>query len=107
MAKDKDPFKSLPQDFKDAVDGEMTDALKVRLSDVAKGEEANQSAKKADPDITSLKEQLKEASLGYNEVSKANKLRLKYIIKRLAQLGDPVAITIVNLDRDAEIQKDL
>lgn len=107
MAREKDPFKSLPQDFKDAVDSEMTDDLKGRLSDVAKNEEANQSAKKADPDLNRLKDELKTAGLGYTEVTKANKMRLKYVIKRLAELGDPVAVTIVNLDRDAEMQKGL
>lgn len=101
----KDPFENLEEAFKDAVAGATVEELKSRFSEVAKNEEANKSAKKADPDLNRLVEQVKVASAGYAEVSKANRLKLKCIIRHLADKGDAVAQTIVQNDIDAELQK--
>lgn len=101
----KDPFEQLEESFKDAVAGGTTDDLKARLAEVAKNEEQNQSAKKADQDLNNLKGQVKVASAGYTEVSKANRLKLKFIIRNLADKGDVVAQSIVQNDIDAEMQK--
>lgn len=106
MAKQKkDPFEELGDDFKDALNGLGLDSLKAKLAEVAKGEEANQSAKKADEDLNRLKEQVKNASLGYNEVTKTNRLKMRYIIRHLADAGDEVALTIIQNDISAEMQK--
>lgn len=97
----KDEFEALPQDFKDAVSAAGLDELKGRLSDVAKAEEENQSAKKADADLNDKKELAKLAASGYVELTKLHKLKRKFIIRNLADKGDPVAQNIVNLDAGA------
>lgn len=106
MAKTKkDPYEALPTEWKDALEGMGPDELKQRLAEVAKSEEANQSAKKADEDLNNLKEQVKNASLGYNEVSKVNRLKTKLVIRHLADKGDVVAQSIIQNDISAEMQK--
>lgn len=104
MAK-KDPFAELDDVFKNEVSGASLDQLKDKLSEVAKKEEENQAAKKADEDLNRLKEQVKDASLGYSEVTKRNKLKLKFLIRNLADKGDPVSANIVRLELAAEDQK--
>jgi hypothetical protein len=94
----KDKFEALSEDFKSAVGSSNLDELKVRLSDVTKTEEENQSAMKADEDLNNLKEQVKLASSGYRELTKLNKLKRFFIIQALADKGDPVAQNIVNLN---------
>lgn len=96
MAKEKkDPFEALDKEFKDAVESESLEQLAKRFSDVAKSEEANQAAKKADEDLLRAQEQVANAQLGYTEVTKANKLKKKYIIRYLADKGDSVAQGII------------
>ena len=96
--KKKGPFDSLPTEFKDAVAAEDLTAIKARLSDIAKAEEANQAAKNADEDLNKLREQAKYAGESYREASKANKTKVKYIITVLADKGDETALQIVRLN---------
>ena len=105
MAKKVDPFSKLSPEFRDALAGATTDELKVKLSEVAKDEEANKSAKNADEDLNSLKKQVKVASEGYLEVTKRNRLKIKFIIRLLAENGDPVASAIIQNDASAAMQK--
>lgn len=102
----KDPFADLPESFKDEVASSL-DAAKAKLAEVAKMEEKNQSEKKANPDINSLKAKLKIETSPYTEVSKMNKLKTKYIIQRMADQGDNVAQSIVQDDLSAEAQKSI
>jgi hypothetical protein len=101
----KDPFEGLPEDFKKSVEAADLDGLKMLFSGVAKGEQANRSAKKADEDLNNLLEQVKVASSGYAEVTKANKTKASYLIRFLADKGDPVAQSIVQNEIDAAMQK--
>ncbi len=94
----KGPFDSLPSEFKDAVAAEDLAAIKARLSDIAKAEEANQAAKAADEDLNKLKEQAKYAGVGYREGTKMNKTKVKFIISVLADKGDETALQIVRLN---------
>ncbi len=96
--KKKGPFDSLPTEFKDAVAAEDLQAIKARLSDIAKAEEANQAAKNADEDLNKKKEQAKIAGEVYREGTKANKLKVKFIITVLADKGDETALQIVRLN---------
>lgn len=98
----KDPFEDLPEDFKDAVTSASVNELKDKLSDVAKNEEANLAAKKADPDLAESKEAVKVASEGYREITKQNKLKRKFIIQQMALSGDDLAQKIVQMDLDAK-----
>jgi lantibiotic modifying enzyme len=101
----KDPFSSLDPGFKDGLEGATVDQLKAKLAEVAKAEEANQSSKKADEELNRLKAQVKNASLGFAELSKRHRLQLKYLIRQLADKGDEVAQTIIQNDISAEMQK--
>jgi hypothetical protein len=105
--KPKDKFAALPDTFKNDVGSASLETLKQILAEVAKKEEANQSAKKADPDLNRLKEQVKVASSGYTDVTKMNRLKLKFIIRNLADKGDDVAATIIKNDISAEMQKSM
>lgn len=105
--KNKDPFAELPESFKDALATADEQQLKDKLSEVAKSQEDNKSAMKADKDLNDLKEKVKVASSGYTEVTKTNKLKTKFVIRLLADKGDSVAQRIVQNDIDAELQKSL
>ena len=104
MAK-KDPFSKLDPEFRDALAGASSEELKAKLSDVAKDEEANKSSKKADPDLKRLKEQVKVAGEGYSELTKRNRLKIKFIIQLLADKGDVVASAIIQNDMAAANMK--
>ncbi|WNM70301.1 hypothetical protein [Myxococcus phage Mx1] len=103
--KAKDPYASLPDDFKSAVGLASPEELKAKLAEVAKSQEANLSSMKADPDLNKLKEQVKFAGAGYSEVTKTNRQKTKFIIRALADKGDPVAQAIIQNDIEAELQK--
>jgi len=91
--------------FIDSVNGLNTDALRIKYAEVAKNEEANQSAKKADGDLAAKKDAVKAASSGYSEITQRNKLRSKFLIRMLSDSGDAVAATIIQNDAEAEALK--
>lgn len=95
--KPKSEYDDLPAEFKDEIAACSLDTLKGKLAELVKTEEANTAAKAADEDLNSLKEKLKVASEPYNEITKTNKLKLKYMISVLADKGDLMAIEIVKL----------
>lgn len=94
----KNKFDDLPQEWKDALDGASLEELKTKVADVAKTEVLNQSAMKADQDLNEKKELVKEASAGYRDLTKLNKLKLAYLTQMMADKGDPMSQeTIQNL----------
>jgi hypothetical protein len=100
-----DPFEALSMAYKDEVGAADLNKLKQLLADVAKSEEANQAAMKADEELNQLKEKVKVATEGYSEVKKTNRLKTKFIIRALSDKGDTVAQSIVQNTLLAEMQK--
>jgi hypothetical protein len=94
----KNPFDALPEDFKNAIEGASAQQLSDRLSDIAKSDELNLAAAKADEDLQNAKDQVKVCSESYREVAKMNKLKRKYIIQSMSDSGDDVAQKIVQMD---------
>lgn len=101
----KDPFEALPDEFKSFVDGAGLEELRLKLSDVAKSDEQNLSAAKADEDLNTKRASVKTAMEPYKEVAKLNKLKRKRLIIALSDKGDVVAENIVKLDVAAELTK--
>ncbi len=96
--KKKSPFDALPEDFKESVTTASLQQLKDKLSEVAKSDEHNLSAAKADTDLQEKKEALKAAAEGYREVAKLNKLKKKFIIQSMSDSGDEISQQIIQLD---------
>jgi hypothetical protein len=91
------PFSALDEEFKEAVAAATTEALKTQFGQVAKNEVENQAAMKADPDLKSLRAQAADAGAQYREATKANKQRLKFILRVLGDRGDEQAQEIMRL----------
>lgn len=85
--KAKDPFESIPEDWKDAVAASSVDAINARIAEVAKAEEENLRLKGEDFDLASLKEQVKEAGAQYSEATKMNRLKIRYAMRVLGDKG--------------------
>jgi len=83
----KDPFAELPPEWKDAVEAMSVDNLKNEMVSVSSNEHENQKNKEEDQDLASKKELYKEAGAGYKEASKANKLKIKYVLRHLSDKG--------------------
>ena len=94
----KNPFEDLPADFKDAMEASSEAELKQTLASIATNEEINLSAQKADEDLKNLREQVTNASRGYREATKMNKMKTKFIRRILADKGDEASQKIVMLD---------
>jgi hypothetical protein len=83
----KDPFAGLPDEFKEQVAKLDKDGLNLKLAEVAKNEFENQKLKAEDKDLNDLKEQVKVASEGYVESTKANKLKVKWLVHIMREKG--------------------
>lgn len=94
----KNPYDALPDDFKSFVDGAALEGLKDKLGEVAKMEEQNLAACKADGDLNTKREAVKFAMEPYKEIAKMSRLKKKYLIQALADKGDKVSESIVRLD---------
>jgi hypothetical protein len=80
-------FSLLSEEFTASVNSASEDAVRRKISDAALDEVENQKLKREDPDLSSLKEQLKEAGVQYKERSKVNKLKIKYCQELLEGQG--------------------
>lgn len=78
MKMDKDPWEVVPEEFKDAVNGESVDDIKKRVAKVALDQCELMAVKKQDQDLAEKHEQFKEASMMYREGTKANKKKIEY-----------------------------
>lgn len=65
--------------------------LQDEIAKVAKAEDENQKMKADDPDLSMLKEQVKEASAQYREATKVNKARIAFAIALQETKGRPAA----------------
>jgi hypothetical protein len=98
----KDPFAALPESFKDAMTAAGSDELNKQLGAIAKAEEHNKAAMKADKDLKEKRAQVMEASKVYRENTKLNDLKTKYITRQLADKGDSLSSETVRLSLDAK-----
>jgi hypothetical protein len=78
MAKDKNPFADLSDEFKAAVDSMNIDEIKKRVAEVSLSQCEIMAAKKLDEDYISKKELAKEAGAVYRESTKQNGLKISY-----------------------------
>jgi hypothetical protein len=83
----KDPFEGLDREWMDAVVGSSVDDINKRIAELAKAEEENKAAMKADEDLAEKKEAVKFASESYRENTKGYKLRMRWIMQVLADMS--------------------
>lgn len=93
----KDPFRALPETFKDAMTSAGPEELHKQLAAITKSELQNQAAKKADPDVKERREALGVATRGYSEATKLNNLKAGYITRQLADKGDAQSAETIRL----------
>lgn len=96
--KGKNPFNKLDEEFKERVVSSTDSDLHALLGTVAKNEEQNLAAMKADQDLKELRSQVTNAAAGYKEGTKANKQRMKFIIQVMSDRGNAQAAEIVSLN---------
>lgn len=101
----KDPYADVPEDFKDFVGKANLAELKERFGEVAKMEEQNVAACKADADLNTKREAVKFAMEPYKETAKISRLKKKLLISALSDKGDSVSESIVRLDIAANEMK--
>ncbi len=78
MAKEKDPFEGVPEEFRDAIAGMSVEEIKQRIATVALDQVELMKAKKEDQDLFEKKELAKEAGALYREGTKLNKTKIEY-----------------------------
>lgn len=83
----KDIFDDLDSDFKDSAADMSPDQLNAKIADVAKAEQDNLKAKTDDEDLKSKKALATEAGKQYGDASKANKLRIQFLMRVLGDKG--------------------
>lgn len=83
----KGPFDKLDKEFKDAVDSMGKDEVKARVATVALAQSEMDEAEKDDQHLKEVKDAAAEAGKSYSEPKKINKLRIRYLRKRLGELG--------------------
>ncbi len=87
--KKKDKFLVLNEDFRDGVNG-MTEAeIRDSIARIALDQAALMEAKDLDQDLADKKELAKEAGAVYREGTKANKLKVEFLRRKLGELGKP------------------
>lgn len=87
MPGEKDPFKSLDEDFKDAAAAMDESQLRAKLADVTLNQLAVLEAKDEDPDLKKTKEAYDVAGESYKAMTKMNKLRSKFLRRCLGDKG--------------------
>jgi hypothetical protein len=85
----KDKFAELDEEFKNSVSSMSPDAINLKIAEVAKNENENQRLKKEDEDLEAQKVLYKEAGQSYKDATKANKLRIAFMIRVLGDKGKP------------------
>jgi hypothetical protein len=76
--------------FTSEVDGMSVQQLEGRLSMYAKAAQVNSEAQEADDDLKQLKAEAKEAGAPYRDLSKALKMKNKYIVQLIRAKGGNV-----------------
>lgn len=80
-------FAELDPDWREKVEASGIEGVKGLLVEVQKNEELNQDMKEQDQDLASAKETYDTAGAGYRESTKANKLKIRYALRKLKSLG--------------------
>lgn len=81
--KELEKLETLPEEWRLEVDRMEPAAIKTLLAEVTLNERENQNNKKLDQDLAEKKAAYSFASEGYKEATKANKLRITYLLKSL------------------------
>jgi hypothetical protein len=83
----KDPYETLPDEFKTKVDGATDEQIIEFLGEVGKAEELNRRLKEDDQDLQEKKAAKEMAEEGYKEASKSNRLKTRYLYDILRARG--------------------
>jgi hypothetical protein len=86
-AKQKDEWADLDDDFKTAVLQSSVEQVNLRIAETAKSEEENKRLKKEDGHLLEMKAQYDEAGAQYKEATKANRLKIRYMVSVLKSRG--------------------
>lgn len=78
------------EEFVGEVEGLSVEQLEKRLSDLAKGLEANARAKKDDEGLEDARAEVRKLSGPYNDTAKAVRLRTKFVIELIGQKGGKI-----------------
>jgi len=88
MKKNKDPYKDLPPEFKEAIPSMDVVDIRKTVAKVALDQAELNIAQKADQDLADKKEIAKEAGAVYKESAKLNKLKISYCRSILENKGN-------------------
>ncbi len=83
----KDPYKALPEGFKDAVDGMNREEIRKRISDIAILDFEYKALLAADTAVSDAKRTLKNLMEPYRDDIKSCKLQISYCKKVLDDKG--------------------
>ena len=86
-AKQLKRFEKLDTDWKTNQEQNSEEKLRQAYNGVCMEVFKNKLAKKVDPQLKELREQIKTAAAGYNEVIKVGEIRAEYIIQVLQSRG--------------------
>lgn len=81
--KELEKLETLPEDWRLEVERMDPAQIKTTLAEVTLNERENQNNKKLDQDLAEKKEAYATAAAGYKEATKANKLRITFLLKTL------------------------
>jgi hypothetical protein len=82
-----DRVKDFDPNFAAEINGLTTEALKTKLVTFADEDDKTEKAREEDPDLKSLREELKTAGETYSVPLKRNKLRRKLVLETLSGRG--------------------
>jgi hypothetical protein len=95
---DKDPFKDLDPEFRDAVAQSSPDQIRGRIAEVALYAHARQAAMEDDQDLAEKKAVVAEIQAPYKDDLKASKLKIKFMRRVLIDKGAPVPEGVTGTD---------
>ena len=82
-----DKLKEIDPQFLENIQSAAKENLDGKIVELTKYQEEISEAKKADPDLQRLQEQVRFANAGYRETQGAIKLKIKYVVELLKSKG--------------------
>lgn len=83
----RDKLKDIDPYFLDEVDGMPKDQVEAKVVSLTKYREEVETAQKADEDLKSARAKVKTINETYTVPLRANKMKLQYLLQRLAEQG--------------------
>ncbi len=103
--KSEDKWSKLPEDWRTGMLAQPSVLIKTEITTTALNQVALEAAEELDPDVPSLKEQLKTATEQYREGKKQNKLKIRFLAEVLKGRGEavPAAEDFLRAARNGEL----